>query len=327
MTRSGTVARLFGHVPEPVAEMHPQDMARRGFVPGELVRICSRHGEIVLPLAASDALGLGQISVPMHWGSAFVGGQSTQGAPLAGINALTTPRCCPSSSQPELKHAAVRIEPAQLPWHLLGMAWLPPERLAEAHAALVARLPHFGYAACVPFGRERSGLLFRAALAQALDSADLADLQALLGLDGADALHYHDRASGQYRAARLTREPTGAATEQRTLEGFLLAGDTRAETWLRSVLENQLPAQAYGRLLLAPGAQAPDAVAGRSPQVCTCFNVSEADIGRCLAGCSGDAAARLAMLQAQLRCGTNCGSCIPALRRLVNRSQPATVAA
>ena len=29
MSRTGTLGRLFGHVPEPAVQMHPQDMARR----------------------------------------------------------------------------------------------------------------------------------------------------------------------------------------------------------------------------------------------------------------------------------------------------------
>ncbi|MCC0443004.1 bacterioferritin-associated ferredoxin, partial [Pseudomonas aeruginosa] len=59
----------------------------------------------------------------------------------------------------------------------------------------------------------------------------------------------------------------------------------------------------------------PTPVRGR--QVCTCFNVSTTDIEAVLPRCSGDAAERLQQLQAALKCGTNCGSCIPELKRLV----------
>jgi len=31
------------------------------------------------------------------------------------------------SRQPELKHAAVRVEAAELPWALVGAAWLPAD--------------------------------------------------------------------------------------------------------------------------------------------------------------------------------------------------------
>jgi assimilatory nitrate reductase catalytic subunit len=37
-------------------------------------------------------------------------------------------RSAPSSKQPELKHAAVKVLKAELPWSLLGMAWLPGDQ-------------------------------------------------------------------------------------------------------------------------------------------------------------------------------------------------------
>ena len=101
------------------------------------------------------------------------------------------------------------------------------------------------------------------------------------------------------------------------LEGFLLAGDTRAEAWIRTLLQDELPAQAYGRLLLAPGAKPPVAVQARGKQVCSCFNVTDEAIRTHLEGQGGNDDARLASLQAGLKCGTNCGSCVPELKRMV----------
>ena len=46
--------------------------------------------------------------------------------------------------------------------------------------------------------------------------------------------------------------------------------------------------------------------------VCACFNVAETQIRVAVA-----AGATLAGLQKDLKCGTNCGSCMPELRRLV----------
>jgi hypothetical protein len=55
----------------------------------------------------------------------------------------------------------------------------------------------------------------------------------------------------------------------------VLAGDTSAQAWIKTLLQDELPAQAYGRLLLLPGAKAPVAVQSRGKLVCTCFNVSD----------------------------------------------------
>jgi assimilatory nitrate reductase catalytic subunit len=60
------------------------------------------------------------------------------------------------------------------------------------------------------------------------------------------------------------------------------------------------------------------AVAGRGRQVCTCLDVTDSEITTALRRYTdGDSAARLARLQGELRCGTQCGSCVPELKRLV----------
>jgi len=123
----------------------------------------------------------------------------------------------------------------------------------------------------------------------------------------------------QRRTARLRR-----ADNATTLEAFLLTGDTSAEAWIKTLLQDELPAGGYGRLLLVPGAAAPVAVVARSPQVCTCFNVGEDAIRAELPRCGGTDDQRLAQLQGQLQCGTNCGSCMPELRQLV-KAVPASL--
>ena len=312
MTRTGTLGRLFGHVPEPVVQLHPQDMQRRGLKEGDLVQVSSKRGAIVLPLQASASLGLTQAFIAMHWGPETLSGRSSTGEVLAGVNALTTSAYCPTSKQPELKHTAVKVVKAELPWTLLALAWLPGDSALSTLSALRALMPRFEFAACVPFGRERTGVLLRAAANEAPDDATLAQIETLLGMDSADTLRYLDRRLGQRRAARL--QGSGAATR---LVAVLLAGDTRAECWIKPLLQDDLPAEAYGRRLLMPGATAPVALPASSPQVCTCFNVSERAIRSALTNCEGDAGQRLAALQQRLACGTNCGSCLPEVQRLV----------
>jgi assimilatory nitrate reductase catalytic subunit len=317
MSRTGTLARLFGHVAEPAVQMHPQDMLRRQLKEGDLVHVTSKRGSIVVPVQAGTDLGLGQAFIAMHWGEEFLSGVSSTGNRLTGVNALTTSAYCPQSKQPELKHAAVKIMKAELGWSVLAMGWLPEDGALRAREALRRLMAAFPFATCVPFGRERAGVLFRAAAYEPPPDAVLAQVEVALLLDGPQVLRYADRRHGQRRVARLARH--GADSR---LEGFLLAGDTRAESWIRTLLQEERPAQAYGRLLLSPGAKAPVAVVSRGRQVCTCFNVGEAQILGELAGCEGDDGARLKRLQDQLRCGTNCGSCIPELKRMV-RATPA----
>jgi assimilatory nitrate reductase catalytic subunit len=322
MSRTGTLGRLFGHVAEPAVQMHGQDMARRLLKDGDLVHVTSKRGSIVVPVQASEQVGMGQAFMAMHWGPEFLGGCSSTGSPLAGVNALTTSAYCPTSKQPELKHAAVKILKAELPWSLLAVAWLPDGEALYAREELKQVMALFPFASCVPFGRERSGLLLRAAGHEAPPDELLARIETLMGLAGADTLRYADRKKGQRRAMRLVRRG-----DEARLESFVLAGDTSAQAWISTLLQDELPAQAYGRLLLAPGAKAPVAVQSRGKQVCTCFNVTDTDIADHLAGCRGPEATRLDSLQSELRCGTNCGSCVPELKRLVRSFIPLRQAA
>ena len=312
MSRTGTIGRLFGHVPEPAIEMHGQDMQRLALVDGDLVQVTSRRGSIVLPAHASTQQGLAQAFIAMHWGDEFLSGATSTGERAAGVNALTSPAFCPSSKQPELKHAAVKILKAELPWKLLGVAWLGTDDALRAREQLKPLMQTFTFAACVPFGRERSGVLFRAAAHEAVDDAVLQQIEGILGLSGHGVLHYTDKRRGQRRSMRIA--PSGGDTR---LEGFLLAGDISAEAWVKPLLQDELPAQAYGRLLLVPGAKAPVAVVARGKQVCSCFDVSERQIEAVLPALSGAPEVRLAQLQQQLQCGTNCGSCIPELKRII----------
>jgi len=317
MTRTGTLGRLFGHVAEPSVQLHPQDMERRGLKDGDLVHVTSKRGSILVPATGSDEIGLSQAFIAMHWGAEYLSGLSSTGEPLAGVNALTTSAYCPTSKQPELKHAAVKVLKAELPWTLLALGWLPDTQALEAREGLRALMAEFPFASCVPFGRERTGVLFRAAAHDAPEPGLIERIEALLGLQTADALRYVDKRLGQRRTARLVRE--GDTTR---LEAFVLAGDTRAEVWIKPLLQDGLPAAAYGRLLLMPGAKAPVAVVAKGRQVCTCFNVGEDAIQARLASCEGSDDQRLAALQASLQCGTHCGSCVPELRRLVRASAP-----
>lgn len=319
MSRTGQLGRLFGHVPEPCLQMHPRDMERRALQDGDLVHITNRHGSIVAPVQADESLGPLQVFMAMHWGGEYLSGRSSAGERLAGVNALTSPALCAQSKQPELKHAAVKISKAEFPWTLLGVAWLP--QAASTRQALAELMAKFDFASCVPFSSQttledaphaRHGVLLRAAAYEPPDARLLQRIETLLGLTSPDVLRYTDRRCQLSRALRLTRQAQGAI-----VEALLLAGDTRAGSWLTTLLKDGLPVQSHRRLLLMPGTHSPAAPAPRRRQICTCFNVDEPAVAAALMKVKGDANARLHQLQAQLRCGTNCGSCVPELKRLI----------
>ncbi|HEX6691674.1 MAG TPA: nitrite reductase small subunit NirD, partial [Burkholderiales bacterium] len=115
MSRTGTIAGLFAHEPEPRVMVHPEDLARFGVKEFELAKITSRRGHVFMQAAADPDVAPGTVFAPMHWGARFL-----RGAGRRGINELTLAALDPSSRQPELKHCAVSVEAAQLPWRLVA---------------------------------------------------------------------------------------------------------------------------------------------------------------------------------------------------------------
>jgi assimilatory nitrate reductase catalytic subunit len=305
MTRTGLVGKLFGHVPEPVVQLHPDDMARLGFIDGTLVHVTSKRGSIVLPAQVSADLGTNQAFIAMHWGAAFLSGRDHQNKPLAGVNAITTSAYCPTSKQPELKHAAAQT----------------------ILQNLRARMVQFEFASCVPFSGDasaeassRQGVLMRAACSEAPDMALVHEIEQLLGLNGTDSLRYMDAKRSQLRSMRLQHSETTKAKDTQ-LSAFIIAGDTSAETWLKALLQTQASTQEYGRRLLITGSKPPVALVDAGTTVCSCVGVKDIAIQQHLKIYKGDSAQRLASLQGTLKCGTQCGSCVPELRRMIQLTE------
>jgi assimilatory nitrate reductase catalytic subunit len=98
-----------------------------------------------------------------------------------------------------------------------------------------------------------------------------------------------------------------------------LSGEAEAITggeWLRDWLASGRPVADVRRLLLSPAARSPSGFVPTGRVVCQCWNVTEPAIVAALADCAGSAGERAAQLTARLKCGSNCGSCVPELREL-----------
>lgn len=313
MSRTGTLGQLFAHASEPAIVMAASDLQGTSLQAGDLAYVSSRRGSQIFPVATGDDMRGGQAFIAMHWGQEFVSGRGRGGAGSHGVNALTSPALDPYSHQPELKHAAVRIMKAELPWRLMAMAWAAPDQVLLLQQRLCRLLPQFAYASLTLFGRERCGVLLRAANEEAASEALLSQLEGLLDLDGKQVLRYDDARHGKRRRLRVEHE---------RLQAMLLAGDLSAQVWLKEILEGEQSVQALGRLLLMSSPRAPSGMVTRGRIVCNCLNVSESEIQTCLAASSEvKPQARLACLQQQLKCGTQCGSCVPELRQMTGLAQ------
>ena len=95
MTRRATV--LDALEPDPIALVHPLDLAALGAVPGDVVTIASRRGEVALYARADDGTPRGAVFVPFCYYE-------------AAINKLTNAALDPYAKIPEFKYCAIRVQ-------------------------------------------------------------------------------------------------------------------------------------------------------------------------------------------------------------------------
>ena len=294
MSRTGTAAQLFGHVSEALLSLHPDELQRQHLNAGDLVNLKSRRGSVIVELVSDDSVRPGQAFLPMHWGDRFLKG---------GVNVLTQPAFDPLSKQPELKHSGVQIEAVELPWQFFALV----EGNVQQHfEALRPLCEDFAYVSLSLAGRERPALLIRAACAQAPAPQRLQEIDLHLGLDHGPVLAYDDPRRAIGKRVRI---------EQGRITAIRLAGETLARHWLQSLwLEGRVDAQLRPWLLAPlsapPGAAGADS--GAQKTLCNCKNVSHSAV------CAGiRSGLDLQGLKQQLGCGTQCGSCVPEIKRLL----------
>ncbi|HQU05279.1 MAG TPA: nitrate reductase, partial [Acidocella sp.] len=109
MTRTGFVPTLMESAAAPSFSISDADAAKYALIPGDLVRVTTRHGSEVLPAAISNTQRESEIFAAMHW-------TQTHNA-TGNINQLVGPARDPYSGQPASKfeHAAIEKIPAF--WH------------------------------------------------------------------------------------------------------------------------------------------------------------------------------------------------------------------
>ena len=126
-----------------------------------------------------------------------------------------------------------------------------------------------------------------------------------------DTLTFADAAAGSYRAAVL---------RDGRLEAMVFVGSTPAlpaPEWLKSQFERATIPAAERRALLA--GRPVEGTAEEGPIVCVCFQVGATRI----AAAAAEGSRTIEKIGARLGAGTNCGSCVPEIRRLIAAKEPA----
>ncbi len=314
MSRTGNVAQLFNHAEEPVIQMSSDDMMRRNLKNGDIVKVQNKRGSLVLPVQMSDEVQPAQTFIAMHWGSQFMHG--------LGVNALMPPSFDKTSKQAELKHTAIKLEKLELPWRMTVMRNCQDLTLLEKVRTL---LKEFNYASCGLFGREsmtnQAGMLIlRAAHETAPEASLIKKIDAILNMaDDSPCLNYNDAKRGISKRILVESNSVSGKPE---VTGVRLMGETLAADWLKDVMttgqfSDEAHYKAFSRWALAPISAPPSGQRGRGKIVCSCLDVSQNEILENI-----ELGADLITLQNKLKCGTECGSCVPELKRLVYSHHP-----
>ncbi|HLJ01536.1 MAG TPA: molybdopterin-dependent oxidoreductase [Bradyrhizobium sp.] len=278
MTRSGMSPRLGAHVLEPFVEVHPDDAARYGLTEGGFARVATEYGECTLKVTISSRQQRGMLFAPIHW--------SETTSSTARVGALVAPLTDPFSGQPEAKATPASIVPYDYGFRGFVLSRTPLKLPDHAWWARVAVSDGFGY--------------------RIADNADLKEwLSWLRAIAGDDIAEYSDFGGGVYRAASFKGD---------AIETCLFVGPAHdAGDW--DVVKELFAANALSdeqRQMVLSGKAASGQVSAGNV-VCACFGVGRTTI--CDAIASGAHSA--AELGARLKAGTNCGSCLPELKRLI----------
>lgn len=103
MTRTGRSTKLLKSEKQPFLEINASDAIGLGIGDRDRVRIISRRGAFESTARVSETIRAGSVFAPFHWGALW----SDDGPSNASAGEAVDPR----SKQPELKFAAVRVEP------------------------------------------------------------------------------------------------------------------------------------------------------------------------------------------------------------------------
>jgi len=290
MTRTGRVPHLMTHIGSLRLSLHPRDAKQRNLEDGALAEVRSKDGTIKVRIAHDTSLRPGNTFLPMHWTDEF----SSAGPVGMLVHALADP----ISGQPDLKGTPIEVFPAEESWRGLLLTSDKKQRAFEVDIHW-SRTPL------------DAGFVYELSGAEPVTAVVDSETQIRAFLhapDHAEIVSYTDPKRGVYRYASVINGRLDACLFiARPLASFPEAEKARAR--LGETIDR---AQRFSLLAgLEPGAKP------RGKIVCSCFSVSEPEILNAIA--DGNLQTHQ-QIGAALKAGTNCGSCIPELKKLLERA-------
>ncbi len=281
MTRTGLSPRLASHLPEPFIEIHPDDATSVGLADDDFARVVTPYGSCVLKVSVSDGQRRGSLFAPIHW--------SDTNASSARVGELVNPATDAFSGQPETKATPAAI--MRIDYRFAGFL-LTNQPITLPHHTWWAKSAAVGGEGVLLASEDGPERWRSFAHAQTGGGVSLAE--------------YLDQPRGIYRAAGFA--------DGRLAFCLFVGPASQRPRWdvAKALLAAETLADRQRRILLS--GKSADGMADAGPVVCACFGVGLNAIRTALA--SGEAV-DVASIGEALRAGTNCGSCLPELKRIV----------
>lgn len=300
MTRTGKVPRLNEHSPEPYAELHPVDAKSGDIQENNLIKISSEHGDITVRARIISSQQQGSVFVPMHWNDQF--------SVSARVNTLMGDETDPLSGQPGFKQTAINIERCRPTW--FGFLLSRRQLTTNNSNTNNSNISGSSY-----WSKITGNGFYRYELAGEQDIEDWPSwARGLLCTSAQDInwVEYLDKAARRYRGARLIGNRVESCI-------FIAPSSSPSHelpprSWLASLFEkDELSSKERNRLL---SGQPPDNAVDTGPVVCACFNVGLNTLNAAIDKQNLTSVEAIGQL---LKAGTNCGSCIPELRSILEK--------
>ena len=285
MTRTGRSTRLQQHRPEVFAEFNPDDLTSLGIREHQLVKISSPLGHCVLRAVANSGQSRGSVFAPIHWNDCFTS--------AGRVDTLVAAICDPISGQPAFKQTAVKAEVVYSEWQALIISSKLLD-LLENH--------YWNY-------RLLDGL--HVYNIEGIKQFDLDKIRHQLPATDCNVAVLNDSHKKTTRLIAYNNNKvllTVHVWPENTQDDFARPD----ENWLLSQLAAQSPETDLPSIrLLALGR--PQNGNSEGALICTCHRVREAVIQTAISNghCSIEAIGQCT------RAGTQCGSCVPELRKLI----------
>ena len=276
MTRTGRTAKLMSHADEPFIQIHPQDAKRFNIADKQIAQLNNLDATFLGRVQYTEQQRIGEIFTPIHWNDNF--------SAAAKVSALVNPITDAICGQPEFKHSPVKISPFNAVWSGCLITYKTLKVDTDYWTKIRA-------SNSIKYILSDTGSL----------PTDEMFLKALLP-DIDDWVVMKDDKSESIRIAGF---------QDNKLLCFFNASTNLNEKYSTKFIEENInqtqSIQTRFKLLAGVDSDAEDIGA----IVCSCFQIGENSIKASIAAGSCNTVEELGK---QLKCGTNCGSCIPELK-------------